>query len=369
MNELKKEIIPSKVKPLPPKILYEPIIKELTAAHSAVGELRGLLSTLPASDILIAPFRKREAVASSAIEGTRATLEEVFKYEAVENTDAKSKTDEGNHKVQDIIEIMNYEKAMRIALDELKKRKIGENLLKTTHHHLLNSVRGTDKNRGSFRKEQVRVGDYIPPVHTEIPELIKNWEIYLNNPNVENDPLIRIGVAHYQFEAIHPFMDGNGRIGRLIIPLFLYQEGLLQTPVLYISHHLEKHKVQYQDLLHKVDTDQDWTNWLRFFLIAVRAQAKITTDMANEILNLYKLLKDRVAEKIRSRYTLAILDEIFRQPIITANSIRAVIKAKSKVTTYNLIKRFISEGILQEIKSSKGETVYIFSDLMKIIRR
>jgi Fic family protein len=257
------ELTPAKIAELPPpKLNYALLLPELTAAHAAVGKLGGLLSALPNPDILIAPFRKREAVASSAIEGTRATLEEVLEFEALEESKVEMEDEIKRRKIDDITEIVNYENAVNIALEELKTRPIGENLLKRTHDILLLSGRGANKDRGNFRRTQVRVGDYIPPLHTEVLGLIANWEKYLNSDQ-ESDPLIRIGVAHYQFEAIHPFLDGNGRIGRLIVPLFLCQVEMLQAPVLYISHHLEQHKREYQTLLHRVDTNQEWIPWLK----------------------------------------------------------------------------------------------------------
>ena len=361
-----KEIIPSKVKELPPKISYEPLMSELTAAHAAVGELRGYLEALPNPNLLIAPFRKKEAVASSAIEGTRATLEEVLNYEASDESKINNETEGDNRKIQDIKEVRNYENAMAVALRQLREKPIGENLLKTTHRVLLDSVRGENKDRGNFRRGQVRVGDYIPPVHTDILGLIKNWEKYLNS-KTETDTLIRIGVAHYQFEAIHPFMDGNGRIGRLIIPLFLCQEGVLQTPVLFISHYFEEHKVEYQRLLHGVDTNQSWVPWLKFFLTAVESHAKKTTIMAKEIHGLYERLKGGVVGKIRSQHAMSILDVIFKQPVVSASNVREVIKAKSKGTTYNLINKFVNAGVLTEHKIGR-ESVYVFNELLDILK-
>lgn len=360
-----KEIKPAKVKDLPPKVDYLSFMNELTAAHSAVGELKGYLEALVNPDLLIAPFRKREAVASSAIEGTRATLEEVLKFEASDESKL-TEEDEMTRKILDIREIRNYERAMSIALRELKTRAIGETLLRRTHNVLLDSVRGEHKDRGNFRKEQVRVGDYIPPVHTQIKDLISNWEKYLNT-DTEKDVLVRIAVAHYQFEAIHPFMDGNGRIGRLVIPLFLCQEGILPTPVLYVSRYFEEHKVEYQTLLHRIDTHGEWEPWIKFFLKAVEIQAKRTTAMAKEIQDLYEHLKKNIITQIRSQHAITFLDAIFSQPYITASSLTQTLNAKSKGTTYNLIAKFIEHGVLREVKDGR-ESIYIFSDLLKIIR-
>lgn len=368
MTEIRQageKLIPAKVSVLPPKFSKEPLIRELTAAYAAVGELRGYLSTLPNPDLLIAPFRKREAVASSAIEGTTATLQDVLEFEAIE--EIPNSNSELTKKFQDIREVKNYEKAMGVALKETSVRPIGETLLKKTHGVLLNSVRGASKDRGNFRRDLVRVGAYIPPVCSDIPMLMSNWEKYLNS-DIEFDTLIRIGVAHYQFEAIHPFLDGNGRIGRLIIPLFLCHAGALQAPVLYISHYLEQHKVEYQRLLHKVDTDQEWIPWLKFFLVAIESQANQTTQMAKDIQNLYEKLKKELSENIRSQHTIAILDAIFTQPYFVAKSIQGAISAKSRGTTYNILQKFVRQGVLKEIKNFEGrESLYVFSDLMRIL--
>lgn len=359
-----RNIVEAKVPRLPPRgIGREALLPELTAAHAAIGELRGFIGSLQNPDLLIAPFRRREAVASSAIEGTRATLDDVMEFEAKDDQRVK----EHDTKTQDIHEIINYERAMGVALREMVIRPIGENLLKTTHDTLLHSVRGQSKDRGSFRRAQVRVGDYIPPVHTDVPELIKNWEEYLNAED-EPDPLIRIGVAHYQFEAIHPFLDGNGRIGRLIIPLFLCQVGILQTPVLYISHYLEKYKVEYQRLLHNVDLRQDWNPWLKFFLKAVEEQAHMTTGMAKAIQALYEKLKMETVRDIRSRHAITVLDLIFKRPVITAAHVQSAIRASSKVTAYNLIDKFVKAGVLKHYLTISREKYFVFSDLRKIIR-
>lgn len=185
---------------------------------------------------------------------------------------------------------------------------------------------------------------------------------------MEVDPLIRIGVAHYQFEAIHPFRDGNGRMGRLIIPLFLCQEELLQTPVLYVSHFFEEHKVEYQKKLHGVDTDQNWIAWLNFFLTAVETQARTTTEMARSIQNLYEEMKKNIIPGIKSHHAIELLDLIFSRPVTGAEKVRQVINAKSKVTTYTLLNKFVEKGVLQEIKIGRKK-IYYFKKLMTILRR
>ncbi len=345
-------------------------MQSLTLAHAAVGELRGVLTVVKSTEMLIAPFRKREAVSSSAIEGTRATLEEVMGYEALENkSDEKSVpgTPEQERKIDDILEIINYERALNKATKMLNERPVGEVLLKSAHGELLKNGRGEDKDPGNFRRVPVRVGDYIPPVFGDIPDLMNNWTKYLNDSKMEPDALVRIGVAHYQFEAIHPFKDGNGRIGRLAIPLFLCQEGILDAPVLYISDYLEENKKEYLHLLHKVDTDQAWEEWLNFFLKAVEQQAKITAAKARSVMGLYERLKKEKVPSIKSRYAISVLDLLFEQPVVSATNIKVAIRARSNHTPYYLIEKFKSVGILTAGHTTGREKLYVFRELFNIV--
>lgn len=360
------------LKDLPPrKINYESIRRELTAAHSAVSELRGALSTLKNPDLLVSPLQKKEAISSSAIEGTYATLEEILKYDAQE-----FKPIDGNPKIEDIKEILNYDKATSLALQELKIKPIGENLIKKVHHTLLDSVRGENKNRGNFRKTEVYIGDprkgvenafYVPPTFLEVPRLMKNWEEYLNK-KTEDDLLIRIAVAHYQFEAIHPFMDGNGRIGRLLIPLFLYHEGVLPHPILYISGYFEEHKKEYQLLLREVDQNENWEEWIRFFLVSVASQANKTRETAKEIQNLYETLKKDVAQ-LKSVFGINLLDEIFISPVISFSKIKDKLGCKSNQTVYNTINKFIKKKILSPFGKSERNKLFVFSALVEILKQ
>ncbi len=364
------ELKPAKVPKLPPKIDYSKIMRSLILAHAAVGELRGVLTITKSTEMLIAPFRKREAVSSSAIEGTRATLEEVMEFEALESNQKDKKvldTPEKERKRDDIIEVINYERALKTATKMLQERAIGEVLLKKAHGELLKFGRGENKDPGNFRRVPVRVGDYIPPAFGDIPELMTNWENYLNKSDSETDVLVRIGVAHYQFEAIHPFKDGNGRMGRLIIPLFLCQEGTLDAPVLYISDFFEENKDEYLHLLHKVDTDQAWEEWLNFFLTAVESQAKLTTSKVRKVMELYDRLKRDVIPGVRSRYGVPVLDLLFEQPVISASNIKTAIKATSNNTPYYLIEKFKVAGILKDAFTAGREKVYVFRELFNIV--
>lgn len=363
---MKKPHIPPR---LPPEVDYSSLIKEIGPAHDALGKLNGLLVKLPNPDLLTTPLITKEAVLSSRIEGTQATLEEVLKYEA------EDKNTEVGEKEKDIKEIINYRRAMNSAVDGIKKKPIGENLIKNLHDILLDSVRGANKNRGDFRRMQVYIGvpgtpieeaSYVPPPITEIPHLLGNWEKYINTDD-EKDLLVQIGVAHYQFEAIHPFMDGNGRIGRLLIPLFLYERNLLSHPLLYISEYFEENRKDYYALLNRVSEKGDWEPWLRFFLVAITVQSRKTQETIVKMLDLYDNLKGKIAA-VNSIYAIQLLDIIFEKPIISFSTINERLKAMSNQTIYNLIRKFEKIGIVKEKSGRKRNRVYVFEALMEILK-
>ncbi len=362
----KKPYIPPE---LPPEnIDYVALIQYLGKANKALGKLNGLLVQLPNYRLLTRPLITKEAVLSSRIEGTHATLEEVFKYEA------EGKVSQDNELERDVKEIINYGNAIGIAVEELKKKPMGENLLKKIHHVLLDSVRGTNKNRGDLRKVQVYVGipnvaieeaTFLPPPHTKVPELLSNWSKYINSIK-EKDPLIQIGIAHYQFEAIHPFMDGNGRIGRLIIPLFLYDKKYIQYPLLYISEYFEKYRTKYLEYLHGVDEKSDWTSWLKFFLLALEHQAIQTQETVLKILDLYEKLKNELSQ-VNSIYAINLLDIIFVTPIVTSITIRKRLNCSTQ-TVYNLLSKFVEANILIDISDRKRNKMYVFKELLDILK-
>jgi len=352
---------------LPPKINYDALFKQIVAAHSALGELRGALINIPNPDLLTSPLLFKEATLSSRIEGTQATLDDVLEYEAEE------KTSQSREVEIDIIEILNYRKAIHFALEELKKKPLGENIIKKVHYILMDSVRGANRDRGNFRRIQVWVGKpgspieqatYIPPNPTEIPSLFSKWENYLHS-DLERDSLIKVGVAHYQFEAIHPFMDGNGRIGRLLIPLLLYQNELLTHPTLYISEFFESRRDYYYDSLHKIDTSGVWEDWLDFFLAAVETQSLKTQIKILKMLDLYNNLKSEVS-KMRASYAVNLLDLIFTNPFVTFNSIKKVLNINNQ-TIYNLLKKFVDSNILIEFSKKKRNKLYVFQRLREVI--
>ena len=356
---------------LPPKINYEPLIDHIIRAHRAIAGLDSLLGALPNPNLLGRTMQTKEAVESSKIEGTQATINEVLEYEA------RAEKKDDTIKKRDINEVINYRQALDLGVKSLKTVPISENLVKKIHATLLKSGRGANKAPGEFRKVQVYIGkpgadiseaSYIPPTANEIIPLFSNLEKYLNS-NEEKDTLVQIAISHYQFEAIHPFLDGNGRVGRLIISLFLYEKKLLSHPFLYLSEFFEEHRQDYYDLLRGVSEKQDWESWIKFFLNALTSQAKKAEETGKEILKLHTTYQEKISE-IHSLYTANLLDAIFVRPIFTTASLRKYTKIKNTQTFFNLVAKFVEAGILKEATPEKRRNkMYVFTELIKLLNK
>ncbi|HEC93829.1 MAG TPA: Fic family protein, partial [Candidatus Kaiserbacteria bacterium] len=274
---IKKAFIPPF---LPPKLDYHSIFTNIIKARDIIARYDEAVKRLPNPKIIQRSFETKEAVLSSKIEGTQATLDEVLMFDA---QDIKS---EKNEKEKDYREIVNYRFAIERGKDFLKEKPLAENIIKDLHKILLNSVRGQNKAPGQFRKTQVYIGPYgctiedatfVPPGPQHIVELFSNMEKYIHAEDVI-DPLVQIAIAHYQFEAIHPFIDGNGRVGRLLVPLFLYEKEVTAYPNIYISEFLEEHRDVYYELLRNVSEKNEWIPWITFFLDAISKQTKIALE-------------------------------------------------------------------------------------------
>ena len=350
---------------LPPEKDIQPPLTFITEAYHAIGELKGrMYRDVINPNLIVAPLLNKEAVASSKIEGTQTTVEEVLRYEA------------GDKKVEDpdILEVLNYRTAIYESIDYLKKKPSGENLVKTLHRTLLSSVRGKEKDPGNFRRTTVHLGKpgseadealYIPPKPDDITKLMKNWVEFIHEADI--DLLIKVAISHYQFEAIHPFMDGNGRVGRLLIPIIMYEQEMIPFPYFYISDYFEQHRSDYYEALRLVDREQDWDAWVRFFLIAVKETA---IQMQAKVVSMYELY-GRVKEEIvtmNSQYAQLFLDLLFERPIISAKDILQRLEQPSTQTIYNLTKKFENAGIIREITGQKRNQVYAFDALLDIIK-
>lgn len=360
---------PNKLPQLPPKLNYAEFLQEITAAHRALAALDALLGVIPNPKILERSFVTKEAVLSSRIEGTVADVDEVLDYDA----GAVAPT----HQLQqDIAEITNYRMALALGLEMLEEQPISENFIKKLHGQLLESGRGGHKDPGNFRRVQVYIGShgqgienasYIPPVAPDIILLIKNLLMYIHE-QPENDELVRIAVAHYQFEAIHPFLDGNGRVGRLLISLLLKDKNLLRLPYLYISQYFEQNRQGYYEGLLRVSENGDWSNWIRYFLNGVRWQAQEGTKSAQLIVDLNRALIPQMAS-ISSEYGLETLRVMFETPIFTASILREQASIDAVQTSYSLIERMLADGIIADITPEKQRNKrYEFRQLLNIIR-
>lgn len=334
---------------------WTPLIPLIGPANRAVAHYDGLLYGIRNPDVLLSPLTTQEAVLSSRIEGTQATLGEVLKYEAGEEPAQESRR-------QDIQEIINYRRALRRAQEVLKSKPLHLNLLLELHGILLDSVRGRDKGRGRFRTTQNWIGPkgtpieqahFVPPEPMSVPALLDNWEKYYHRD--EPDALVHLAVIHAQFEIIQPFLDGNGRIGRLLVPLFLYEKQLLSRPMFYLSAYFERRRDDYPERLRALGTTPDgWNHWIAFFLKAVLEQAGENTEKAWQILALYERLKEQVLKLTHSQFAVPMLDRLFDQPIVQTTDLASHRSMPSRPMVMIMLKKLKSAGILKTVREGRG---------------
>jgi len=340
---------------LPIGLAWEPLIPLLGKANRALAQYDGVLYGLPNPEVLLSPLTTQEAVLSSRIEGTQATLGEVLKFEAGEEPAEESKR-------LDIQEIINYRRALKSAERELEGRPFNLNLLLSLHRILLDSVRGRNKGRGDFRKVQNWIGlpgaplekaQFVPPRPEVLPGFLDNWEKYyhLDRP----DPLVQLAIVHGQFEILHPFLDGNGRLGRLIVPIFLFEKRILSRPMFYLSAYLEAHRDEYVQALRGLgQREQAWNDWVEFFLNALFEQARENTRKARQILDLYERLKPRVLSLTHSQFSVPLLDYVFQQPVFQASALDSQPHMPSRQQIATLLGRLRDAGILKVVRQGSG---------------
>lgn len=330
-------------------------------ANRALALYDGILYGVPNPEVLLSPLTTQEAVLSSRMEGTQATLGDVLKFEAGAEVVEESKR-------QDIQEIINYRRALQIAETELKKRPFNLNLLLQLHGILLDSVRGRNKARGQFRTEQNWIGPpgcpvdqaaFVPPAPLFINEHLDNWEKYYHAD--EHDPLVQLAIVHAQFEIIHPFLDGNGRLGRILVPLFLNEKQLLSRPMFFISSYLEAHRDEYIDKLRDLGRPKSWDRWIEFFLRAITEQARANSAAARSIIELYDRMKARVIELTHSRYAVTLLDHLFDQPIFQSSQLTQHAHMPSLPTIMQMLRRLKKAGVLKTLRKGSGRRAEIFA--------
>jgi Fic family protein len=313
-------VAPYAPEPLPPAgIDWEAHIPQIASANRALARYDGILQAIPNPELLLSPLLTQEAVLSSRIEGTQASLEDVLRFEANPREQINDKA------LADIQEIINYREALKVAVDALKTRRLDIALVCDLHRILLTDSRGMDREPGCIRTIQNFIGRdahiehaiFVPPAPERVPGALSDWEAYLHNE--EKDVLVQLSVLKAQFELIHPFCDGNGRIGRMLVPLIMYEKGLIASPMFYISAYLERHRPVYYEHLLAVSRERDWNGWIKFFLHAIEEQAGANGQKAKAILDLYDEMKRTVPEVTRSQYAVAAIDAVFRTPIFSSS--------------------------------------------------
>lgn len=348
--------------PAPPRIQFDTdLVNRLSHADALLGELSGLGRQLPNPHLLIAPYTRREAVLSSQIEGTRTTLSELLLDElgALPQPAAE------------VREVRNYVAALEHGIERLKTLPLSLRLVQELHAKLLDQVRGGQATPGEFRRTQNWIGPpgstletaaYVPPPVPEMMEALGQWELSLHRKG-ELPDLVQCALMHEQFEAIHPFLDGNGRIGRLLITLFLLERGRLSQPLLYISSYLEPHRAEYYEALQRVRTQGDWAGWVRLFLTAVGQSAERACRQARLLLD----LRDRYRELLRGKVkAMALLDELFASPYITVARAAEVL-AVSNPTARTAVGTLVKAGLLAEVGEGRWRRVYVASPILEVL--
>ena len=353
----------------PENIDYFVLLELLEKATAALSRFDGVLSGIPNAKLLFGPMVTNEAVLSSKIEGTQATMGEVMEYEASGHTD-----DLTVKKQNDINEILNYRKAINFVLEQMKTMPLCLRVIKGAHKILLDSVRGQNRAPGEFRKIPNWIGPegcsieeatYVPISADKLLDGMGKWEIYLQSDS--KSKLIQMAILHAEFEALHPFLDGNGRLGRMLIPLFFTNIGLIQSPMFYISAYFEANKDQYYERLRNVSAAGDWTGWCRFFLEAVIFQANANREQAMKILELYNTKKSLIPDMAKSSYGITALDMLFARPVFTVADI-VNSNGLPPATMRRIVKIFKDAGWIIPLKAASGRRseIMAFPELLNI---
>jgi Fic family protein len=363
-----RAFIPESLPPTPPIEYSKQIQSILSEADRALGRLDGIITVLPNPNLFLAMFVKKEALLSSQIEGTQASLEGVLEFEA-------GMLPEEN--INEIKEVVNYVKALNYGVERLQDFPFSLRLIKEIHRILISGTRGKLKTPGEFRKSQNWIGPpgaslneatYVPPPPDKILSFMSNLEKYFYSKD-KNPPLIKSAVIHSQFETIHPFLDGNGRIGRLLIVFFLLWKKALKKPILYISFYFKKNRKEYYNKLMEVRNTGVWNSWLEFFLRGVIETAEEATETAREIIALKDgIIKKLYENSISSIYAVRIIDLLFEKPLISTSEISKKIKI-TKQTANTIINKFEKIGILKEITGKKRYKKFQFADYVNIIKK
>ncbi len=337
----------------------------LSEADHALGRLDGVTSILPNPDLFVSMYVRHEAVLSSQIEGTQSTLEDVLQFEM----DAK-----GQEHPKDVEEVVNYVRSMNHGLKRMDSLPLSLRLIREIHEKLLQGVRGANRTPGEFRRSQNWIGPanctlatatFVPPPVHDMQEALANLEKFLHDEKTY-PTLIQCGLAHAQFETIHPFLDGNGRVGRLLITFLLCQRGILKFPLLYLSHYLKFHRAEYYDRLMAIRNDGNWEGWLKFFLKGVCEVSRSATETARKILELRQQHQALIRDKAANQTNAALLlDYLFEQPMVNVRLVEEHVKC-AFVTADKLLKQFEELGIVKEVTGGQRNRRYEYSPYLAL---
>ena len=356
--------MPKPLPPDPPLQWDTDLLRLLSDATAAVGRLDGMAGSLPNPDLFVASYIRREAVLSSQIEGTQSSLDDVLAHEVEAGVTGLP---------ADIAETVNYVRAMHLGLNLLDELPLSGRLIRRMHGELMKGVRGQERSPGEFRTTQNWVGPagctletaaFVPPSPDDLPAAIRDFEVFLND---SNDPsLVLTGLAHAQFETIHPFLDGNGRIGRLLITLLLVERRVLARPLLYLSLFLKQNRLEYYDRLDAIRTRGDWEGWLRFFLTGVAATANDAVRVAGELSALTDEHRRIATSQNFGKYGWPLLDLLAEQPVITIKYASPRLGA-TPTTVGRVLDQMILRGIVEEVTGRRRDRVYRYSPFLDVL--
>jgi len=358
--------LPAPLPPDPPLSLAGPLRERLSEADHALGRLDGAVTTLPNPDLFVFMYVRKEAVLSSQIEGTQSSLQNLLAAEArLQDPDAPA----------DVAEVVNYVRAMRHGLARLPDLPVSVRLIREIHAELMRGVRGARLQPGELRTSQNWIGPggctlveatFVPPPPHEVPQALADLERFLHAEHPP-PPLVQVGLAHAQFETIHPFLDGNGRVGRLLITLLLVEKGLLSQPVLYLSHYFKRHRAEYYDRLQAVRDEGDWEGWLAFFLRGVAEVSREASATAAAILRMREECRTKVTERLGRAAANGhrILDRLFEQPIVNVASVRDWLDV-TPAGANNLVRRLAEIGVLREITGYARNRRFRFDPYLRL---
>lgn len=353
---------------LPPRLEWSAnFISLLTEADRTLIQLAEIGKTFPNPHGMVKPFVRREAVQSSKIEGTQTTLEELYTYEA----EQLSFLEPGS----DAQEVHNYVRALEYGLKRLETLPVSLRLIRELHRRLMEGVRGEHWHPGEFRKSQNWIGPpgatietatYVPPPVEEMKTALDQFEKFIHIPSVL-PPLVRLGLIHYQFEAIHPFLDGNGRVGRLLITLLLCEWGLLSQPLLYLSAYFQANRQAYYQHLLAVSQNGEWEAWFRFFLTGIRDQSREARKCVQALIVLREQYQHQMREERTSDRLMQVIDFLLGQPIATIRQVEAGIEASDYKIAQRYVEKLVDHGILREITGKARNRVYRADRILETI--